>query len=234
MAVDPILTISEICQSHDIWLHVDAAYAGSALILPEYKWMADGCAQADSFVFNPHKWLFTNFDCTAYYVKDARHLIKTFEILPEYLKTQTRGLVNDYRDWGIPLGRRFRALKLWVVMRSYGVAGMQETLRKHIKLNNYFASELVKQGSFELIFEPFLNYSCFRYHPIEFQDEEELNDLNRKLLLLLNASGNVYLTHTIVHSKYAIRALFGQTYVEKRHVDVLLKTIMTCINQLGK
>ena len=234
MAVDPIAPISEICQTHNIWLHVDAAYAGSALILPEYQWMANGCENADSFVFNPHKWLFTNFDCTAYFVKDAQHLIRTFEILPEYLKTQTRGLVNDYRDWGIPLGRRFRALKLWVVMRSYGVSGMQETLRKHIKLNNYFAGELTTHGSFELIFEPFLNYTCFRFRPAEIQNEEELNNMNRKLLLLLNASGSVYLTHTIVESKYVIRALFGQTYVEKRHVDLLLKTINRNVEVLDK
>jgi len=232
VAVDPISPISKICQTHDIWLHIDAAYAGSALILPEYQWMAKGCERADSFVFNPHKWLFTNFDCTAYYVKDANHLIRTFEILPEYLKTQTRGLVNDYRDWGIPLGRRFRALKLWVVMRSYGVSGMQETLRKQIKLNSYFADKLKKSGKFELIFNPFLNYSCFRYHPAETQNEVELNTLNRNLLILLNASGAVYLSHTIVDSMYAIRVHFGQTYIEKKHVDILLNTITGCVEKL--
>ncbi|NND33376.1 MAG: aminotransferase class I/II-fold pyridoxal phosphate-dependent enzyme, partial [Saprospiraceae bacterium] len=113
VAVDDLESIGKVCQKYNLWLHIDAAYAGSALFLPEYRWMMNGGELADSFVFNPHKWLFTNFDCTAYYVKDANHLIRTFEILPEYLKTQTRGEVNDYRDWGIPLGRRFRALKLW-------------------------------------------------------------------------------------------------------------------------
>ena len=110
-AVDPLRAIGEICSRNSLWLHVDAAMAGTALILPEFQWMLDGREYIDSFLFNPHKWMFTNFDCTAFFIKDAETLIKTFEILPEYLKTRTRGQVNDYRDWGIPLGRRFRALE---------------------------------------------------------------------------------------------------------------------------
>jgi aromatic-L-amino-acid decarboxylase len=138
VAVDPLKPIADICKKHRIWLHVDAAFAGTALLLPEYRWMADGVEDADSFVFNPHKWMFTNFDCSVYFVKDANILIRTFEVLPEYLKTNTRGQVNDYRDWGIPLGRRFRALKLWFVMRSFGLEGLRERLRKHIALNDYW------------------------------------------------------------------------------------------------
>ena len=133
-AVDPLRAIGAICSKYGIWLHVDAAMAGTALILPEFRWMLDGKEYIDSLVFNPHKWMFTNFDCSAFFVKDAATLIKTFEILPEYLKTRTRGQVNDYRDWGIPLGRRFRALKLWSVIRSYGVEGLQEKVRYHISL----------------------------------------------------------------------------------------------------
>ena len=120
-AIDPLRLIGEICSEKGIWLHVDAALAGTALLLPEFQWMLDGREYIDSFVFNPHKWMFTNFDCTAFFIKDAASLIKTFEILPEYLKTRTRGKVNDYRDWGIPLGRRFRALKLWCVIKCYGI-----------------------------------------------------------------------------------------------------------------
>jgi aromatic-L-amino-acid decarboxylase len=116
LAVDPLEEIAALCKHHGIWLHVDAAYAGTALLLEEYRWMGKGMEEADSFVFNPHKWMFTNFDCTAYYVRNAETLIRSFEVLPEYLKTSTRGAVNDYRDWGIPLGRRFRALKLWFVI----------------------------------------------------------------------------------------------------------------------
>jgi len=124
-AVDPLKAIGEICAGNNIWLHVDAAMGGTALILPEFQWMLDGREYIDSFVFNPHKWMFTNFDCSAYFVREPDQLIKTFEVLPEYLKTRTRGKVNDYRDWGIPLGRRFRALKLWSVIRMYGVEGLQ-------------------------------------------------------------------------------------------------------------
>jgi aromatic-L-amino-acid decarboxylase len=139
-AVDPLRKIGEICSKYKTWLHVDAALAGTALILPEFRWMTDGLEYVDSFVFNPHKWMFTNFDCSAYYVRDAGMLIRTFEILPEYLKTRTRGKVNDYRDWGVPLGRRFRALKLWCVIRMYGVNGLREKVRYHIGL----ASQLGK------------------------------------------------------------------------------------------
>ncbi|HQL23881.1 MAG TPA: pyridoxal-dependent decarboxylase [candidate division Zixibacteria bacterium] len=128
-AVDPLRRIGEICRRHRLWLHVDAAYAGTALVLPEMRWMIDGIEEADTFVFNPHKWMFTNFDCSAYFVKDRGALIRTFEILPEYLKTRETAAVNNYRDWGIPLGRRFRALKLWFVIRTYGLSGIREKLR---------------------------------------------------------------------------------------------------------
>ena len=165
VAVDPLKEIALICKKYNIWLHVDAAFAGSALLLPEYRWMIEGIEQADSFVFNPHKWLFTNFDCSVYFVKSAQLLIKTFEILPEYLKTSSRGLVNDYRDWGVPLGRRFRALKLWFVIRSFGLSGLRERLRAHIRLSEYFCNEVVKIPGIQLALEPFLNFSCFKFNP---------------------------------------------------------------------
>ena len=133
-AVDPVEEIARICSKYEIWLHVDAAYAGSALILPEYRYMLKGIEKADSFVFNPHKWLFTNFDCSAYFVKDSETLINTFKFVPEYLKSQIPEHVNDYSNWGIQLGRRFRALKLWFVIRSFGVKGLQEKVRHHIAL----------------------------------------------------------------------------------------------------
>ena len=158
--------------------------------------MIEGIEDADSFVFNPHKWLFTNFDCSVYFVKNAELLIKTFEILPEYLKTSTRGLVNDYRDWGVPLGRRFRALKLWFVMRGFGLSGLREKLKHHIRLNDYFCRELLKIEGLELALEPFLNFSCFRYNPDAGKDPEYLNPLNEKLLADLNQGGKVFLTRS--------------------------------------
>lgn len=225
LAVDPVREIGEICEKYGVWLHVDAAYAGSALLLPEYRWMAAGLEKADSFVFNPHKWLFTNFDCSAYYIKDVSALIRTFEILPEYLKTGTRGLVNDYRDWGIPLGRRFRALKLWFVIRSYGINGLQEKLRKQIRLNGKFAEIIWNDGRFEIIGEPFLNFTCFRLRPAGETDEQRLNDLNGHFLDKINKTGKVFLSHTKVNGKYVLRFVFGQTYSEEKHLLLAGQTL---------
>lgn len=149
-AIDPLREIGEICSRENIWLHVDAALAGTALILPEFRWMTEGKEYIDSFVFNPHKWMFTNFDCSAFFIKDAGLLIRTFEILPEYLKTRTRGIVNDYRDWGIPLGRRFRALKLWCVIRMYGVEGLQKMVRNHISIARNLSQLISQEPDFEL------------------------------------------------------------------------------------
>ncbi|MCK5136943.1 MAG: hypothetical protein KAR19_14245 [Bacteroidales bacterium] len=227
LAVDPIDSIGTICQKYGLWMHVDAAYAGTALLLPEYRWMIEGIEKVDSFVFNPHKWMFTNFDCSVYYVKDADLLIKTFEVLPEYLKTKSRGSVNDYRDWGVPLGRRFRALKLWFVMRSFGLNGIQERLRYHIELNEYFSTEIQKVPGFELALEPFLNFTCFRLNPSETGGLDTVNSLNERLLEEINRGGRLFLTHTKIQEKYTLRMVIGQTYVEKKHVDVALDEIRT-------
>ncbi|MTI21911.1 aminotransferase class I/II-fold pyridoxal phosphate-dependent enzyme [Fulvivirga sp. RKSG066] len=225
VAVDPLKEIAAICKKYKVWLHVDAAYAGSALLLPEYQWMIEGIEDADSFVFNPHKWMFTNFDCSAYFVKDADILIRTFEVLPEYLKTKTRGQVNDYRDWGIPLGRRFRALKLWFVMRSYGLEGLQSKMRKHIALNDYFGKVIIESGDFEIIGKPFLNFTGFRLKPSGIDDTEVLNKLNEELLESINKSGELFLSHTKINGVYTLRMIIGQTYVEQKHIEKAVKVI---------
>ena len=225
VAVDPLPEIAAICQKYDVWLHVDAAYAGTALLLPEYQWMIEGIEHADSFVFNPHKWMFTNFDCSVYFVRDVKILIKTFEILPEYLKTGTRGLVNDYRDWGVPLGRRFRALKLWFVIRGYGLSGLREKLREHIRLTSYFAEQVEKSAQFELLLPPFLNFSCFRFRPAPDLEPEMVNQLNEQLLQRINRRGKVYITHTKLNGVYVLRMIIGQTYVRREHVDRLLEEL---------
>ena len=232
VAIDPLKPIADICERYKIWLHIDAAYAGSALLLPEYRWMIEGMEKADSFVFNPHKWLFTNFDCSAYFIKDPDSLIRTFEVLPEYLKTGTRGLVNDYRDWGIPLGRRFRALKLWFVLRSYGLEGLREKLRYHIHLNQYFAEQIAQQPDFELISPPFLNFTCFRFKPEKPIEPTEINQLNEKLLDLINQSGQLFMSHYRVGEKFVIRMVIGQTYVQRKHVDHALAVIRYEANRL--
>jgi len=216
-AIDPLRAIGEICAKNDIWLHIDAAMGGTALILPEFQWMLDGREYIDSLVFNPHKWMFTNFDCSAYFVKNPEHLIKTFEILPEYLKTRTRGKVNDYRDWGVPLGRRFRALKLWSVIRMYGVEGLREKIRYHIKLAAQLSEMISQEDDFEILAPVIINVVCFRFRPARL-NEEELNKTNEELNHRLNDTGKIYLSHTVINGIYTLRMVTGQTNVKMEHV----------------
>lgn len=232
VAVDPLKEIAAICKKYGVWLHVDAAFAGTALLLPEYRWMIEGIEQADSFVFNPHKWMFTNFDCSVYLVKDAALLIKTFEILPEYLRTKTRGEVNDYRDWGVPLGRRFRALKLWFVLRSFGLEGIREKLRTHIRMNKRLSEALKMIEGMHLPLEPFLNFTCFRLQPDGVENAGTLNQLNEKLLEEINKGGGLFLTHTRIDGLYTLRMITGQTYVEESDVDKALEVIATAAGKV--
>ncbi len=220
-AIDPLREIAEICTKYGIFLHVDAAFAGSAAILPEKSWILEGLEKADSYVFNPHKWLFTNFDCTAYYVKDKDSLLKTFEILPEYLKTPLDKVVNNYRDWGVQLGRRFRALKLWFVMRSFGAEGLRSKIREHLRLAEIFRTKLEADRRFEILAPVEFNLVCFRYLPENQANTEKINIVNEQLLGKLNATGKVYLTHTKLKGIYTIRAVFGQTNVSEKQVDLL-------------
>lgn len=218
-AIDPLAEIAKICSRHGIWLHIDAAFAGSALILPEFRWMIKGVEYADSFVFNPHKWLFTNFDCSAFYVKDKYSLIRTLQVLPEYLRTADQGKVNDYCDWSVPLGRRFRALKLWFVLRSFGTEALQEKLRDHIRMARSLAELIGQEEEFELMAPVTMNLVCFRYRPKGVEDENELNRINEALLKKINDSGKIFLTHTKINGKYVLRMVIAQTNMEQRHVD---------------
>jgi aromatic-L-amino-acid/L-tryptophan decarboxylase len=215
-AVDPVAEIGEVCRRRGAWLHVDAAYAGSAAILPELRWIVRGAELVDSFVFNPHKWLFTNFDCSAYYVKNPGDLIRTFEIHPEYLKTGVDAKVKNYRDWGIQLGRRFRALKLWFVIRSYGVEGLQEILRQHIRLAAEFRGWVEADPQFEVMAPTPFSLVCFRLN--DGRPEEELNVLNMSLLNAVNGSGRVFLSHTTLRGRYVLRLAVASRTTEARHV----------------
>ncbi|MDP4290956.1 MAG: pyridoxal-dependent decarboxylase [Bacteroidota bacterium] len=232
-AIDPLEKIAAICNKYNIWLHIDAAFAGTALLLPEYRWMIKGIEKANSFVFNPHKWMFTNFDCSAFFVKDKEPLLRTFEILPEYLRTSTRGKVNDYRDWGVQLGRRFRALKLWFVIRNFGIEGLQEKIRFHIKLGQHFAQLVEKNTEFEILAPVHFNVICFRYIPEGEKDMDRLNALNELLIRNLNKTGKIYLTHTRLGSKYTLRMVIAQTNVTKQNVDSAWKLICETAKSLN-
>jgi aromatic-L-amino-acid decarboxylase len=217
-AIDPLKEIAVVARKYNLWLHVDAAFAGSALILPEYRWMIEGIEEVDSFVFNPHKWLFTNFDCSAYFVKDKESLVKTFQLIPEYLKTRNQDKVNDYSDWGIPLGRRFRALKLWFVIRSFGVKGLRSKLQDHLFLANKFAHSIMVHDHFELMAPVNFNLVCFRYIPPDLEGQA-LDRINEDLLHRINATGKIYLSHTRLDGRYTLRMSIAQTRVQESHVD---------------
>ena len=219
-AIDPLPAIGPIARTEELWLHVDAALAGSAAILPEKRWLLEGVEHADSLVFNPHKWLFVNFDCSAFYVRDPAHLERVMAIDPAYLQTDRDNQVTNFRDWGIQLGRRFRALKLWFVLRSYGAENLRAMLAEHIALAAEFKSWVEDDPDWELLAPVPLNTVCFRLHPVGFQgDDDELNSLNKDLMNRVNRAGRIYLTHTVLDGRYTLRMSIGQTGTRRRHVE---------------
>lgn len=221
-AVDPVRALGEVCRRHGVWLHVDAAYAGVAAVCPELRWLNDGLELADSYATNPHKWLLTNFDCDAFYVADPDALVGALSVLPEYLRnaaTET-GAVTDYRDWQVPLGRRFRALKLWAVLRWYGAAGLRRHIRGHVALAAEFAGWVRADPRFEVVAPHPLALVCFRLRAGD--------EASERLLAAVNDSGRAYLSHTRVRGSYALRLSIGATTTERRHVEdvwTLLRTL---------
>ena len=218
-AIDPVRAIGEICRREKLWLHIDAAMAGTAALCPEFRWTHDGMELADSYTFNPHKWMFTNFDCNVFYVADRKALIETLSVLPEYLRNQATetGAVIDYRDWHIQLGRRFRALKLWFVIRHYGVEGLQHHIREHVALAQEFARWVGADKDFEIAAPHPLNLVCFRHRG---GDER-----NQRMMEKLNASGELYLTHTKLNGKFTVRVCVGQSQTQRRHIETACRLI---------
>jgi aromatic-L-amino-acid decarboxylase len=212
-AIDPVREIAGVCREDNVWLHVDAAMSGTAALCPEFRFIHDGLEFADSYTFNPHKWMFTNFDCNCFYVADRKHLIQTLSVLPEYLRNKATesGAVIDYRDWHIQLGRRFRSLKLWFVIRHYGVEGLQHHIREHVRLAQQFAEWVRNDTRFELAAPVPLNLVCFR---LKSGDETAQSLMER-----LNASGALFLTHTKLDGKFTLRLCVGQTNTEERHIQ---------------
>ncbi len=226
-AVDPVREIARVCGEHKLWLHVDAAMSGTAALCPEFRSIHDGVEFADSYTFNPHKWMFTTFDCNCFYVADRKHLIQTLSILPEYLRNQATesGAVIDYRDWHIQLGRRFRSLKLWFVIRHYGVEGLQYHIREHVRLAQQFVGWVRGDARFELAAPATLNLVCLR---LRSGDAD-----NQQLMDRLNASGDLYLTHTKLDGKFTLRMCIGQTNTEARHVERAWERIQQETAKLG-
>ncbi|MFY9562039.1 MAG: pyridoxal-dependent decarboxylase [Terriglobales bacterium] len=227
-AIDPVPEIARICRDHNLWLHVDSAMSGTAALCPEFRFLHDGMEFADSYCFNPHKWMLTNFDCDCFYVADRKHLIRTLSVLPEYLRNQATesGAVIDYRDWQVPLGRRFRSLKLWFVIRHYGIEGLQQHVREHVRLAQQLAAWVRSDARFELAAPVPLNLVCFR---LRSGDAD-----NQKLMDRLNQSGDLYLTHTKLDGKMTLRLCVGQTHTQARHVERAWQLIQRATAQLGK
>jgi aromatic-L-amino-acid decarboxylase len=218
-AIDPVPEIGRICREHSLWLHVDAAMSGTAALCPEFRHIHQGLEFADSYAFNPHKWMFTNFDCDCFWVADRKGLIKTLSVLPEYLRNKATesGAVIDYRDWQIPLGRRFRSLKLWFVIRHYGIEGLQHHVRRHVELAQQFAGWVKQDDRFELAAPVPMNLVCFRH--------KAGDEANQTLMDRLNRSGDLYLTHTRLNDRTTLRLCVGQTNTTSRHVERAWKRI---------
>jgi aromatic-L-amino-acid decarboxylase len=226
LAMDPLPEIGQICREQNLWLHVDAAMAGTAALCPELRAIHRGLELADSYCFNPHKWMFTNFDCDCFYVADRAALIRTMSILPEYLRNQATesGAVVDYRDWQVPLGRRFRSLKLWLVIRHYGLEGLRYHVRRHVELAQNFAQWIRDSDKFELVVPARLNLVCFRHRGGD--------EINQVLLDRLNRSGALYLTHTVLNGRYTLRFCVGQTRTNQRHVEEAWRRIQLTAQEI--
>lgn len=240
-AVDPLARIAAELREAEYggWLHVDAAFAGSACICPEFRWMLEGNERADSVCFNPHKWLLTNFDCTCFWTSDKAALIGAMSITPEYLRNAASdsGGVIDYRDWQVPLGRRFRALKLWFVLRHYGLEGLREYIRGHVRLGELFEGLVRGDERFEVVSPRVLSLVCFRLKG----EGPESDARNKALMERVNATGRAFVTHTVLPSgpgsaarlagRVVLRAAIGSARVEERHVRGLWNEVSGAANQ---
>jgi aromatic-L-amino-acid decarboxylase len=219
---DDVAAIAAVARRHGLYVHVDAAWAGSAMICPEFRHLWTGTEQADSIVFNPHKWLGAQFDCSVQFVSDPESLVRTLAIRPEFLKTHGRDGVINYSEWTVPLGRRFRALKLWFVLRAYGLEGLRTMIRNHVAWSCRLAERLAAHPDFEIVTQPMLSLFSFRHRA---PAGEDADDHNLRLVNAINDDGRIYLTQTRVDGRVAIRFQAGQFEVEERDVDMAYAVI---------
>lgn len=219
-AMDPVAGLAEVAETERLWLHVDAAMAGSAMILPECRWMWEGIERADSLVLNTHKWLGVAFDCSLYYVRDPQHLIRVMSTNPSYLQTAADGQVRNLRDWGIPLGRRFRALKAWMLLRTEGVSALQERLRRDLRNAQWLAEQVRNTAGWTVVAPVPLQTVCVRHTPPG-ATEEELDRHTRAWAERVNASGQAYLTPAVYEGRWMVRVSIGSAATEEQHVAAL-------------
>lgn len=227
-STDDIAAVCEIARRHGLYTHVDAAWAGSAMICPEFRQLWAGVEQADSIVFNPHKWLGAQFDCAAHFLRDPESLVKTLAIQPEYLKTHGREGVINYSEWSVPLGRRFRALKLWFVLRAYGLEGLRTMIRNHVAWSGKLAERLRGTPGFEIVTEPVLSLFSFRHRP---QVNDDIDAHNLALVNAINDDGRIYLTQTRVGGRVAIRFQAGQFETTEEDVMAAYDVIVDCASR---
>jgi aromatic-L-amino-acid/L-tryptophan decarboxylase len=227
-AIDPISKIAQLTQEKEIWFHVDAAMAGTAMILPECRWMWDGIEQADSMVLNPHKWLGAAFDCSMFYVNDSEHLIRVMSTNPSYLKTSQDENTKSYRDWGIPLGRRFRALKLWCLIRDEGVSGLQARIRKDIENTQWLLTEINATPNWEVLAPVPLQTICMRHIPEE-MDANQLETHTLNWVEHINNSGDAYLTPAKLNEKWMVRISIGTEATTLAHIKELWETMKLAV-----
>ena len=216
-SIDPVPAIAEICRREGVWLHVDGAYGGVLAIAPEFRWVLDGADGVDSFVVNPHKWLFTPFDCSVLYLKHGDVLKRAFSLVPEFLVTREQDEVVNYMDYGVQLGRRFRALKLWMIIRAFGVEGLVERLRAHCALARALAGWVNEAPGWEVVAPVDFSLVCFRYAP-EGASETERDELNQSIMHAVNAGGEAYLSHTKLNGRIALRFAIGNIRTTEAHV----------------
>jgi len=231
-SIDPVDEIAEICLKENIWLHVDAAHGGIAAMVPEMRHIFNGVEKADSIVINPHKWMFTPVDLSVFFTKKPKVLKQAFSLVAEYLKTSQDSVVENYMDYGIQLGRRFRSLKLWFIIRYFGVEGIQTRVREHLRLGKLFSSWIDTHPSFERMAPVPFSTTCFRAHPAGMDDEEMLNNLNEKLMNNVNSTGKVFLTHTKLNRKFVIRLVISGLRTEEKHVTVAWNILKTELAKL--
>lgn len=224
-SIDPVSEIVSICKSENIWLHVDAAHAGAAAIVPEMRYLLDGVEYADSLVVNPHKWMFMPLDISVLFTRHNGILKQAFSIIPDYLKTDEDNIATNYMDYGIQLGRRFRSLKLWFVIRHYGTDGLIEIIREHLRIGKLFSKWIEESADFELLAPTPLSTICFRAVPEKTKSENGLNIFNKKLMDNINSTGNVFLSHTILNDKFTIRVVISGVRTEEKHVKEVFEII---------